>query len=94
MRFSFHSNNFYFRLVIDFIDSMLRESASRAVVKEPPLSFREGKERWTEGIEKRAAFMQKSGGRQDAQRGAPTAAARGPPVRAAPAPAACQGVAQ
>ncbi len=58
---------FGFRLV-DFIDSMLRESASRAVAKEPPLSFREGKERWTEGIEKRAAFMQKPGGRQDAQR--------------------------
>ena len=48
---------FGFRLVVDFIDSMLRESASRAVAKEPPLSFREGKERWTEGIEKRAVFM-------------------------------------
>jgi hypothetical protein len=47
----------YFRLVIDFIDSMLRESASRAVAKELPLSFREGNERWTEGIEKRAVFM-------------------------------------
>jgi hypothetical protein len=56
------------RLVVDFIDSMLRESASRAVAREPPLSFRESKERWTESIEKRAAFMQKPGGRQDAQR--------------------------
>jgi hypothetical protein len=53
------------RLVTDFIDSMLRESASRAVAKEPPLTFREGKERWTENMEKRAAFMQKPAGRQE-----------------------------
>lgn len=59
---SFH-NEIMCRLVSDFIDLMLRESASRAVVKDAPLSFREGKERWADALEKRAVFLQRSGGR-------------------------------
>jgi len=53
------------RLVTDFIDGAFRENARRALARDPPLSAREAKERWTEALEKRAAFYQRSGGRAD-----------------------------
>jgi len=53
------------RLVADFIDLLLRESASRAVAREAPLSFREGKERWNDALEKRAVFLHRFGARHD-----------------------------
>ena len=34
------------KLLVEFVDAVLRENASRAVVKEAPLSFRQVKERW------------------------------------------------
>jgi len=34
------------KLIVEFCDGVLRENACRAVEKEPPLSFREVKERW------------------------------------------------
>jgi len=40
------------RLVLDFCDSVLRENASRAVEQDPPLTFREAKERWAELAER------------------------------------------
>jgi len=50
--------------VSDFIDTFFRENARRALAKEPPLTAREAKERWTELMEKRAAFYPKQGGKQ------------------------------
>jgi len=38
------------------VDKVLRENASRASAKEPPLTYREAKERWTDTLEKRAGF--------------------------------------
>jgi hypothetical protein len=52
----------FFRLVADFIDKVLRENASRASAKEPPLSYREAKERWADTLEKRAGYGARPGG--------------------------------
>ena len=49
-------NSYIYRLVADFVDKVLRENASRASAKEPPLTYREAKERWTDTLEKRAGF--------------------------------------
>jgi hypothetical protein len=48
--------------VADFIDKVLRENASRASAKEPPLSYREAKERWADTLEKRAGYGARPGG--------------------------------
>ena len=59
MRIPYYLNlrNLHFcRLVADFVDKVLRENASRASAKEPPLTYREAKERWTDTLEKRAGF--------------------------------------
>jgi len=47
------------------VDSILRETASKAVAREPPLSLREMRERWNDLVEKRNAFQLRSGGRFD-----------------------------
>jgi hypothetical protein len=51
--------------VTEFVDSILRETASKAVAHEPPLSLREMRERWNDLVEKRNAFQLRSGGRFD-----------------------------
>jgi hypothetical protein len=51
--------------VTEFVDAILRETASKAVAREPPLSYREMRERWTDLIEKRNAFQLRFGSRQD-----------------------------
>ena len=38
------------------MDKVLRENASRASAKDPPLTYREAKERWNEVLEKRAGY--------------------------------------
>ncbi len=43
-------------MVTDFIDKVLRENASRASARDPPLSYREAKERWHDVLEKRAGY--------------------------------------
>jgi hypothetical protein len=48
------------RLVTDFVDKVLRENASRASAREPPLTYREAKERWGDTLEKRAGFGARS----------------------------------
>jgi len=40
------------RTMVEFCDGILRENACRAVEKEPPLSFREAKERWSDLTER------------------------------------------
>jgi len=40
------------KLLVEFCDGVLRENACRAVEKEPPLSFREAKERWADIAER------------------------------------------
>jgi hypothetical protein len=40
------------RIMAEFCDAILRENASRAVSKEPPLSFRQAKERWADVAER------------------------------------------
>jgi len=40
------------RTMVEFCDGVLRENACRAVEKEPPLSFREAKERWSDLTER------------------------------------------
>ena len=41
-------------LLVEFVDAVLRENASRAVVKEAPLSFRQVKERWEDVAERQS----------------------------------------
>jgi hypothetical protein len=42
------------KMVMEFCDSVMRENASRAVVKDPPLSARDVKERWADMVERYA----------------------------------------
>ncbi len=51
-----HKFIYCYRLVADFVDKVLRENASRASAREPPLSYREAKERWNDVLEKRAGY--------------------------------------
>jgi hypothetical protein len=46
--------------VTEFVDNFLRENARRAVTRDPPLSAKEAKDRWTEAVSKKAAFYPKS----------------------------------
>jgi len=52
------------KLVLDFCDSVLRENASRAVELDPPLTFREAKERWAELAERGGGGGQANQGRR------------------------------
>ncbi len=49
----------------DFIDVFFRENARRAMARNPPLTVREAKERWTDMLDRRAAFHRKAGNRQE-----------------------------
>jgi hypothetical protein len=40
------------KIITEFCDSVLRENASRAVGRLPPLSFRQAKERWADVAER------------------------------------------
>jgi len=40
------------RLILDFCDSLLRDNACRALVMDPPLSFRRAKEKWADMAER------------------------------------------
>jgi hypothetical protein len=60
-----YDSNLFCRLVTEFVDSILRETASKAVAREPPLSLREMRERWADLVEKKNAFQLWSGGRFD-----------------------------
>jgi hypothetical protein len=51
------------KIITEFCDSVLRENASRAVGREPPLSFRQAKERWGDVVERYG----QAGGRQARQ---------------------------
>jgi hypothetical protein len=42
------SENDRTKLILEFCDTVLRDNASRAIVRDPPLSYREAKERWTD----------------------------------------------
>jgi len=62
------------RLILDFCDTVLRENASRAIALEPPLSYREAKERWADITERLPAPSSSNsytagGGNGTAQRG-------------------------
>jgi hypothetical protein len=57
------------RFVTDFIDVFFRENARRAMARDPPLTVREAKERWTEMLDRRAAFHRKAGGKQEGGQG-------------------------
>jgi hypothetical protein len=52
------------RIISEFCDAVLRENASRAVGREPPLSFRQAKERWAD-IAERYYPLHGRAGRQD-----------------------------
>jgi hypothetical protein len=64
-----------FRVVSDFIDTFFRENARRALAKEPPLTAREAKERWTELME-RLSTRSKGGSRRPALTGTAAEAVR------------------
>ncbi len=77
----------------EFVDAILRETASRAVAREPPLSCREMRERWADLMEKRNAFQLRAGGggKQDghkpaARGGGARGRGGGPAARSGPAP--------
>ena len=40
------------KFIVDFCDSLLRDNACRALVMDPPLSFRRAKERWADMAER------------------------------------------
>jgi len=52
------------KFMIEFCDSVLRENACRAVELDPPLSFREAKERWMELAERTPAANQQTSSSQ------------------------------
>jgi hypothetical protein len=54
--------------VVDFIDAIFRETASRAAAGDVPLTYRQMRERWTDAIEKKNAFQLRTGGRNDGGR--------------------------
>ncbi len=54
--------------MVDFIDAIFRETASRAAAGDVPLTYRQMRERWTDAIEKKNAFQLRTGGRNDGGR--------------------------
>jgi hypothetical protein len=86
------------RIVTEFVDNILRETASRAVARETPLSYRDMRDRWTDMMDKRNAFQLRMGGkhenggsRQDghkpaARGGGSRGRGGGPASRSGPAP--------
>jgi len=44
------------RLIVEVIDAILRENSSRAIARDPPLSFRQCKERWKDIAERWGDF--------------------------------------
>jgi hypothetical protein len=85
------------RIVTEFVDNILRETASRAVARETPLSYREMRDRWTDMLDKRNAFQQRMGGKHDnsgrqdghkpaARGGGSKGRGGGPASRSGPAP--------
>jgi hypothetical protein len=53
------------RLITEVIDEILRANSSRAIANEPPLSFRECKERWKDAAERRPGSGSTSGRHRD-----------------------------
>jgi hypothetical protein len=53
------------KIITEFCDSVLRENASRAVGRLPPLSFRQAKERWADVAERYGPVAR--GGRGDSR---------------------------
>jgi hypothetical protein len=66
---------FVCRLLTEFIDTFFRENARRALARDPPLTVREAKERWTDMLEKRNAYYHKPAIRSDSSR--PDGSSRG-----------------
>jgi hypothetical protein len=60
------------KIIAEFCDAVLRENASRAVGRDPPLSFRQAKERWTDVAERYATGGGFGGGRQNQNGGKST----------------------
>jgi len=55
--------------VTEFIDCVFRENARRALAREAPLDVRQAKERWTDLMEKKAAFSNRTEGKAGGDRG-------------------------
>jgi hypothetical protein len=53
------------KIISEFCDSVLRENASRAVGRLPPLSFRQAKERWGDVAERYGTAGSNRGGKAD-----------------------------
>jgi hypothetical protein len=62
------------KIMAEVCDAVLRENASRAVSRDPPLSFRQAKERWVDVAER---YTSTFNFRQQQQRGSGPAAAAG-----------------
>jgi hypothetical protein len=61
------------KIMAEVCDAVLRENASRAVSRDPPLSFRQAKERWVDMAERYTAtfiFRQQQQQRGDGRSGA------------------------
>jgi hypothetical protein len=71
-------------LLTEFIDTFFRENARRALARDPPLTVREAKERWTDMLEKRNAYYHKPAIRSDSSR--PDGSSRGRGASAAEEP--------
>jgi len=49
------------RFIVDFCDSLLRDNACRALVMDPPLSFRRAKEKWADLAERQGGQFSSNG---------------------------------
>jgi len=54
------------RFIVDFCDTLLRDNACRALVMDPPLSFRRAKERWADLAERQGGLAGSSNTAQPA----------------------------
>ena len=57
------------KLILDFCDSVLRDNACRALVKDPPLSFRRTKEKWGDLADRQSAAVSRYQGSNQGQDG-------------------------
>jgi hypothetical protein len=57
------------KISVEFCDTVLRENAIRALVKDPPLSFRQAKERWADVTERYASNVFAARGQVTANNG-------------------------
>jgi hypothetical protein len=65
------------RIMVEFCDAVLRDNASRAISRDPPLSFRQAKEQWGDVAERYGRSQHVKPARLDGGRGGSAGASGG-----------------